>query len=180
MLAGLILGAAIVIAVLMLAQIGKSAMCKNRYFIGSSVIGLLIAGAIVTIVVDNNSNDWQGGVQPVDSSISLTDMARIDAGLRASRISQPSMQQTSGVATVPSLLTGLQQRLESDPNDARGWALLAQSYAFVGQTDLAEQALVRAVELGLDELDLRQRVESAQRSPHADLSGVALAQALAQ
>jgi cytochrome c-type biogenesis protein CcmH len=70
------------------------------------------------------------------------------------------------------LIDGLKLRLAADPNDARGWALLAQSYAFIGQADLAEQAISHAVALGLDESDLRGRVASAQRSPHAGLPGV--------
>ena len=47
----------------------------------------------------------------------------------------------------------------------KGWALLAQSYAFVGDTDGAERALQRAVELGVDEQGLRARVQAARRDP---------------
>src|SRR5215471_2007988 len=35
-------------------------------------------------------------------------------------------------ASVSSLVGGLEQRLAAQPNDVDGWALLAQSYAFMG------------------------------------------------
>ena len=37
------------------------------------------------------------------------------------------------VAPVQSLIGGLEQRLAARPDDANGWALLAQSYAFMGE-----------------------------------------------
>ena len=49
----------------------------------------------------------------------------------------------------------------------KGWALLAQSYAFVGDTAGAERALQHAVELGADEQALRARVQAARREPEA-------------
>jgi cytochrome c-type biogenesis protein CcmH/NrfG len=179
-LAGSILGAALVIAILLFARIAQTAVGKERYFLGVAATGLLIAGAVVAIVLKPAVGGLQGTSATVDSGALLTELGRINAGLRSTASSRSSMPAASGVASVPSLLTGLERRLESNPYDAPGWALLAQSYAFVGQMDLAEEALAHAVELGFDEADLRSRVESAQRSPHAGLSGVALAQALAQ
>jgi cytochrome c-type biogenesis protein CcmH len=78
-------------------------------------------------------------------------------------------QASTRVASVPSLIDGLESRLASEPDNASGWALLAQSYAFVGNTDGANEAMRRAVDLGLDEADLRQRVQSARRDAHAGL-----------
>ena len=75
--------------------------------------------------------------------------------------------QTSGgiadVAPVQSLIGGLEARLANDPGDVKGWALLAQSYAFVGDSEGAENAIHRAVELGMDEAALRERVKLARR-----------------
>jgi len=68
------------------------------------------------------------------------------------------------IAPVDSLVSGLEQRLDLDPTDAKGWALLAQSYAFLGNRAQAESALAKAVALGLDETDLRQRIELASGS----------------
>jgi hypothetical protein len=67
-------------------------------------------------------------------------------------------------APVDSLVGGLEQRLAAEPDDSAGWALLAQSYAFVGNREGAETALQRAVALGVDEATLRERVQSAQRT----------------
>ena len=68
------------------------------------------------------------------------------------------------VASVPSLIGGLERRLAEQPNDAAGWALLAQSYAFLGDTAGADAALRKAADLGMDEATLRARVEGATRS----------------
>jgi cytochrome c-type biogenesis protein CcmH len=68
------------------------------------------------------------------------------------------------VGSVPSLIGGLERRLAEQPNDAPGWALLAQSYAFLGDTAAAEAALRKAADLGMDEAALRARVEGATRN----------------
>jgi hypothetical protein len=66
-------------------------------------------------------------------------------------------------APVESLIGGLAARLAAAPEDSAGWALLAQSYAFVSNSEAAETAVQRAVALGVDETTLRARVQSAQR-----------------
>jgi cytochrome c-type biogenesis protein CcmH/NrfG len=70
-------------------------------------------------------------------------------------------------APIADLIGGLEARLASHPDDAKGWALLAQSYAFVGDSVAAERALQRAVGLGADEQTLRERVQAARREPDA-------------
>lgn len=67
-------------------------------------------------------------------------------------------------APVESLVDGLEARLAAQPNDANGWALLAQSYAYTADEERAEQAVQRAVALGFDEGALRERVAGAERS----------------
>jgi hypothetical protein len=67
-------------------------------------------------------------------------------------------------APVESLVDGLEARLAAQPNDADGWALLAQSYAYTADDERAEQAVQRAVALGFDESALRERVAGAERS----------------
>jgi cytochrome c-type biogenesis protein CcmH/NrfG len=142
---------------------------NNRFLIGFSMLGVATAGVVAAITLSAGNPDESGRDQTSQSGIALNEMARISAGLRTGE-SAPAQSKT--VAPVPSLIDGLKLRLAADPNDARGWALLAQSYAFIGQADLAEQAISHAVALGLDESDLRGRVASAQRSPHAGLPGV--------
>jgi hypothetical protein len=72
---------------------------------------------------------------------------------------------SAGVQAPPveSLLTGLEARLAEQPNDAQGWTLLAQSYAYTSDAEATERAVRRAVELGVDEAVLRERIASAQR-----------------
>lgn len=60
---------------------------------------------------------------------------------------------------VADLIGGLEARLEENPDDAEGWALLAQSYAYTGQMSDARDAVNRAVALGRDRNTLEARVE---------------------
>jgi hypothetical protein len=80
-----------------------------------------------------------------------------------------SPSSTAGVqaASVESLVGGLEARLAAQPNDAEGWALLAQSYAFTSDEEAVERAVQRAVALGFNERALRERVASAQRAAPA-------------
>jgi cytochrome c-type biogenesis protein CcmH/NrfG len=70
------------------------------------------------------------------------------------------------VASVGSMIGGLEARLAAEPNDANGWVLLAQSYAYTADAEGAERAIRHAVELGVDEQALRERVDNAKRSAH--------------
>jgi cytochrome c-type biogenesis protein CcmH/NrfG len=78
----------------------------------------------------------------------------------------PATAQSSAMqaASVESLVAGLESRLAAQPNDAEGWALLAQSYSYTANAEAVERAVQRAVALGVDEQSLRQRVGHAQRS----------------
>jgi len=77
----------------------------------------------------------------------------------------PRASETTAVASVDSMILGLEQRLAREPGDAKGWALLAQSYAFLGDARQAEAALAKAAELGFDEQDLRRRLNLAAKEP---------------
>ena len=75
----------------------------------------------------------------------------------------PGVRKTKPAAPVENLLAGLEERLADNPDDANGWSLLAQSYAFVGRSDDAARAIERAVALGMNEQQLKQPVAQAQR-----------------
>jgi hypothetical protein len=83
----------------------------------------------------------------------------------------PAGTSVSNVAPVGSLIGGLEARLAANPADPKGWALLAQSYSFIGEGEKAEQAMQRAIALGFAEDDLRQRVNLARRTASDDASG---------
>lgn len=67
----------------------------------------------------------------------------------------------SNVAPVSEMISGLEERLRETPDDLRGWRLLAQSYAFVGNMDRARSAADRAVELGADTEELEATLMNA-------------------
>jgi hypothetical protein len=171
-LAGIVIGAALVVAGLMLVEIGRNGISGSRYVVGSAVVGLAAAGAVVAVAVNFNSDDSDPSQAFLDSGLSLAEVMKASSGLDSlnREPSGPSQSSIARAAPVPSLVDGLKRRLAVEPENGSGWALLAQSYAFVGDAALAEEALRRAVELGLDEEDLRQRVANARRDPHTSLT----------
>jgi cytochrome c-type biogenesis protein CcmH len=86
-------------------------------------------------------------------------------------VSSPRVQQTSALAiqkppsneeneaaSVNELLTGLEQRLEKDPDNAKGWLLLAKSYDHLGRPQDAAAAYDKASALGVSDSDLEARL----------------------
>ena len=55
---------------------------------------------------------------------------------------------TSQIPSLSSLIGGLEARLEENPNDGRGWLLLAKSYEHLGRYDDAREAFAHAAALG--------------------------------
>jgi len=72
--------------------------------------------------------------------------------------SRATAGQDVSVATVESLLSGLEQRLQREPEDGKGWLLLAKSYDHLGRTAEAIEAYSRARELGNSDLLLESRL----------------------
>ncbi len=64
-------------------------------------------------------------------------------------VSDPAMQE-SGVAPIASLVEGLAARLQANPDDPEGWALLAKSYYYLGDTQKADSAKAEALLRGYD------------------------------
>jgi len=61
-------------------------------------------------------------------------------------------QSNGSLGTVASLVDGLRERLEREPDDASGWLLLAQSYHHLGRQIEAIDAYQRAKSLGKSDL----------------------------
>jgi hypothetical protein len=124
----------------------------------------LTASAVVALRHDEPRTDWGGRSELVRS---LESLAWPAAPAPAAVTTQP--QPTAGVQAAPvdSLVGGLEARLAAEPNDAEGWALLAQSYAFTSNEEAVERAVQRAVALGFDEGQLRERVAMAGRNAPA-------------
>ncbi|MGD8810765.1 MAG: hypothetical protein PVG24_14240 [Gammaproteobacteria bacterium] len=79
--------------------------------------------------------------------------------------SRPSAADASEVRTstqrlpsVPAMVEQLEARLNAEPADAKGWSLLAKSYAYIGNESGAETAISKAVLLGVEENTLRSQV----------------------
>jgi hypothetical protein len=98
---------------------------------------------------------------PVAPKSPLVPAARLP-GQRAEQAAADGVK----AAPVQSLVSGLEARLAAEPNDGNGWALLAQSYAYMADKEAVDNALERAVALGVDEQALRERVNRAMQSAH--------------
>lgn len=130
--------------------------------VGLAVVLLWLAGAGAKIAYDR-----QGPSDEVTAMLQSMKSVNWTAGTDA-RDTQASLP--SNVAPVASLIGGLEARLAEQPDDSKGWALLAQSYSFIGNTEAAERAAARAIELGFDESELRTRVDAARREAHPGIS----------
>jgi cytochrome c-type biogenesis protein CcmH/NrfG len=129
--------------------------------IGVIALALWVAGVAIFWLTD------RGSAGSSDRTQSLASLAW-PATSEVSPSNAPAAIQT-GVEAAPieSLVVGLEARLAEQPNDAEGWALLAQSYAYTANEEAADRAIRRAVELGVDEIVLRDRVARAKRSAHS-------------
>lgn len=69
--------------------------------------------------------------------------------------SEPQSPDSAGTdqkaASVTSLVGGLEARLAENPNDAKGWLLLAKSHDHLGDRQAAWAAYGRAKELGMSD-----------------------------
>ena len=73
---------------------------------------------------------------------------RQDTVVIQAETSQPTQDRS---ASVGSLIGGLEARLTENPDDAKGWLLLARSHDHLGNDDEAWNAYSRARELGMND-----------------------------
>ena len=73
---------------------------------------------------------------------------RQDTVVIQGEISQPTQDRS---ASVGSLVGGLEARLAENPDDAKGWLLLARSHDHLGNNDEAWNAYSRARDLGMND-----------------------------
>ena len=71
------------------------------------------------------------------------------AASRSEMTAAASRSEKSKAASVNDLLGGLERRLQENPDDAKGWLLLAQSYDHLGRRQDAATAYEKAAGLGL-------------------------------
>ena len=146
-----------------------------KTWLGSAVLVAWVVGVGVKLHFDQTKDEST----PVAAASALPSIAWPSSNAGAAPAIAPqliSAQPAAAgakeeVAPVASLVDGLKQRLAAQPDDPNGWALLAQSYAFMGNMEEAEKAVKKAVSLGIDEKALRARVEGAKRNPHTAAQG---------
>ena len=89
----------------------------------------------------------------------------MDMSAAAAELDIPGVQTApQSLPPVPAMIQQLESRLQAEPADAKGWSLLAKSYAYVGDGAGVESAIAAAVRLGIDEGSLRTQVEAVRRS----------------
>lgn len=84
---------------------------------------------------------------------------------------QEAGEQQDKAGTVESLLSGLESRLQSEPDDGKRWLLLAKSYDHLGRTNDAADAYAKAKALGFSDEGLESRIQDDNSSVD-DVSGV--------
>jgi len=142
-----------------------------RNYFGAALLAAWIAGIGASAL---GGTLGSGAVRDSDLMSAVRDLGPVDwndsldapAVRNAVQAQAGATDDAMNAAPIPSLIGGLEARLAAAPADAKGWALLAQSYAFVGRRDDAQAAVARAVELGFDESSLRVRVEASMREAH--------------
>lgn len=148
----------------------------NAIFFVSMLLMLLLAMSFATaplILRDKNSSSGFVNVPLLAVLAALLLAIGLYAAIgRPDVASSAHLQQAPGSATqkratdgenkaasVNALLAGLQQRLEEDPDDAKGWLLLAKSYDHLGRSQDAAAAYDKASALGVSDSDLKARLK---------------------
>jgi len=140
-----------------------------RSYAGVAVLFLWVVGVVVKLGLDHVADPLaQGNAIDLARAVQASAWAKEDAPVAAPIAATATDK--GQVAPIDSLIGGLEARLAENPDDANGWVLLAQSYAFLGDQTRAEHAVQRAVALGVDEGTLRDRINLATREPHASLA----------
>jgi hypothetical protein len=154
-----------------LAVVGAAAswtLCQRTLSRGRSFATITVAMWITAMAVVFWRNDEPRGRSELVQSLDSLAWPSTQQAVRSAPAPTAARDSTAGVqaASVESLVGGLEARLAARPDDAEGWALLAQSYAYTSNEEAVERAVRRAVELGVDEPSLRERVASAKSSAH--------------
>lgn len=81
------------------------------------------------------------------------------AGMLPANAQTPSSTSgDKGTSSVASLVGGLEDRLRAQPDDGKGWLLLAKSYRYLGRLDDAREAYKKADALGHGDPDVENQL----------------------
>jgi cytochrome c-type biogenesis protein CcmH/NrfG len=149
----------------------------RRDWIAASVIFVWCAGIGVKVYLGSAVQTVEA--DPLAAALMLGPIqgqrASVQTSVTPASVAPATREALPSVAT---MIRRLEERLENEPADQKGWALLAQSYAFVGNSTAAAIAIERAVALGANELDLRARVDGASREAHPNVAGAVVSAGL--
>jgi cytochrome c-type biogenesis protein CcmH/NrfG len=163
-------------AVVVLRRLEQESVRMNAIFLVSAFLMLLIAMSFAATPLLRRARFFSGGFAnvPLLAVIAALLLAvglyaaigRPDIATNASIPNSSSAVTTrpsagkadSKAASVSELLAGLEQRLQENPDDGKGWLLLAKSYDHLGRREDAAAAYGRAVELGLSDSDMDVRI----------------------
>jgi cytochrome c-type biogenesis protein CcmH len=134
-------------------------------FVGVIGLAAWLVGVGVALLLDRPPQGRSELVRSLDS-VAWPVAPESPLVARAAAPAVAATRSSGQVASVESLIGGLEARLAANPNDPSGWALLAQSYAYTADDAALERAVKRAVELGVDEQSLREQIAGARRSVH--------------
>jgi predicted Zn-dependent protease len=137
-----------------------------KSWLGALVLVAWVVGVGVKVDLDRQRDSRVSPAVSALPSIAWPSPDRPSVGTSQTAAVSNDSSTPMQAAPISSLVGGLEQRLAAEPNDKDGWALLAQSYAFMGDAAAANGAIKKAVALGMDEQALRARVDSAMRGPH--------------
>ena len=128
---------------------------RARIYVFSPIVALVVG----TLVWRLNESG-----QTAHDAVELGLSAGVVAFARATpRVASVNTSRT-GLPAVPTMIETLEHRLKSEPADAKGWSLLAQSYAYIGYESGIDLAIANAVRLGVDEAALRAQVAGVTRA----------------
>ncbi len=112
----------------------------------------------------------------------LSNVSAAPAGDATNRQASQTAPQNDKAGSVTSLLAGLEARLAENPEDAKGWLLLAKSYDHLGRPQDAKDAYDKAAALGMTDAALEGRLQepAAARPSTMEIRGrVSVADAVA-
>ncbi len=140
---------------------GASALC----FGALSELGPQSTSATANAITDAGASD-----RKADALASLRAYADRIAAKRevTANLSLPGDQSTSGeLADVATMVSQLAARLESEPNDVKGWKMLGWSYLNTGKTRDAIKAYETALRLAPDDTEMKSGLDAAKAADTA-------------
>ena len=135
-------------------------------FIGAAAVFLLVSGVGAAYLGDSPEAAGSGDRRSVSQSRSGPEgamLARLEDYARSIKTEQPASKPAASkpLGDVNTMIEQLAARLETAPNDAKGWRMLGWSYFHLARYKEAATALARAVELDPNSADLKLAYEKA-------------------